>query len=95
MMIAALLITAFGATLAVSVVRVSWNGWLLALTLLVFYSPAWIGSVVGDHLGSTTPAVIGMSIELFLLMLLLLYAAARWWVHHEPWRPGVGSWCRW
>ena len=86
MTIAALLIATLGVTVAICFVRLSWNGSLLALTLLAFYSPAWIGSVIGDYLGSMVPAVIGLSIELFLLVLLLLFAAARWWVHHEPWR---------
>jgi hypothetical protein len=90
MMVAALLIATFGVTLAICFVRLRWNGSLLALALLAFYSPAWIGSVVGDYLGSTTPAVIGLSVELFLLALLLLFVAARLWVHHDPW-PGADA----
>lgn len=95
MTITALLIATLGMTLAVCFVSLSWNGPLLALVLPAFYSPVWIGFAVGDYLGSTVPPVIGVSIELFLLTLLLLFAAVRWWVHHEPWRPGVGSWRRW
>jgi hypothetical protein len=71
----------FFVAMATSLVRLFYTEWLFFLAMGAFYSPVWIGSVIGDNLGSTVPAVIGMSIELFLLALLLLFAAARWWVH--------------
>jgi hypothetical protein len=84
-LVGALLMALFFVAMATSLVRLFYTAWPFFLAMGAFYSPVWIGSVIGDSLGSTVPAVIGMSIELFLLALLLLFAAARWWVHHEPW----------